>query len=192
MRRPIVKFGSILICAAAMTATAWAGEISGVPNTTVDWTLEFCLTDCTSTPTAQPVSQVDLIMATSGVTFTSLSPVYTDINQTTVDAGAATTLGATQSTMTFNPADVSDVYWTMGFSPSSTSTPFSFYAELWNGSTFIATGSSATSSDVVSWTGSAWNVTPMSASVPEPSSLALLGAGLLALAVVSVLKRRRD
>ena len=92
--------------------------------------------------------------------------------------------------MMFKPADVSDVYGTMGFSPPSISTPFTFYAELWNGSNFITTGSSAASSDVVSWTGSTWDITPMSASVAEPGSVALLGAGRLARAVVSVIKMR--
>lgn len=92
--------------------------------------------------------------------------------------------------MMFNPADISEVYGTMGFSPPSISTPFTFYAELRNGSNFITTGNSATSGDAVPWTGSTWDITPMSASVAEPGSVALRGAGRLARAVVSVIKMR--
>jgi len=192
MQKHIVKLGAVLICAVAMAgATALASEISGSPNTSSDWTQEFCLTDCTSTPTISPVTQVDFIMATSGVTFTSLSSVYTNINETTVDSSATTNFGATESSFMFSPADNSDVYWTQGYSPSSTSTPFSFYFEMWDNSTFITSNNSATSSDFVTWTGSSFDYTPMTSSVPEPASLALFAAGLIGLAGFAMIKRRR-
>ena len=192
MQKQIVRLGSALLLAAALAGTtALASQISGAPNTASDWTQEFCLTDCTSTPTVQPVTQVDLIMATPGVTFTSMSPVYLDIGQTTLDNNATSMLGATTSSMMFNPANSSDVYWTTGFSPTSTSTPFSFYLELWNGSNFITSDNSATSSDTASWNGSTWNFVPLTAAVPEPASFGLLAAGLIALAGFAIVRRRR-
>ena len=193
MHKRIVTLGSVLTVAAAfISTTAMASGIYGPPNTTADWTQEFCLTDCTSTPTTAPVSQVDLIMATSGVTFSSMGPVYTDIGQSTLDSGATSMYGANHSSITFSPSDTSDVYWTMGFSPASTSTPFNFYFELWNGSNFITTNNTATSSDLVSWNGSSWSETVMTSSVPEPASLALIAAGLISLGGVALIRRRRS
>lgn len=184
MRPWIARVGIALASAVLAASTSVrADSFSGVPNTTVDWTQEFCLTDCTGTTTAAPFTQVDLTMTAPGVTFTSLSSVFQDIGMTTVDSGATSTLGSTESAINFSPANTSDVFFSVGFSPPSTSTPFTFLFEQWNGSQLVTTNSSATSSDVVTWTGSAWDITPMTTAVPEPGTLALLVPGLLGLGI---------
>ncbi len=181
MNRCIARVGiALAVTVLAVSTGVRADSFSGSPNTTVDWTQEFCLTDCTSTPTSSPITQVDLMMATPGVTFTSLSSVYDDIGMTTVDSSATSTLGATESTINFSPGDTGDVFFNVGFSPPSTSTPFTFLLAQWNGPSLITTSSSATSSDLVTWTGSIWDITPITtAAVPEPGTLPLLALGLL-------------
>lgn len=194
MRASVVRLGlALAVAILAIGTAAMADGITGLPNTTVDWTQEFCLTDCTSTTTSSLITQIDLIMETPGVSFTSLSSVYTDEGESTVDLNASTTLGATESVINFSGSgDTSDVFLSLGFSPPSTSTPFTFYWEQWDGSTFITTSSSITSSDVVSWNGSSWTITPMAAAVnmPEPGILIQLALSLGLLCGLLFMKRR--
>lgn len=158
------------------------------------WSQEFCLTDCTATPTASPITQIDIIMATPGVSFASLSPVFSDIGETTLVSSATTTLGAIKSVINFSPAEISDVFLTLGFSAPSTSTPFTFYWEQFDGSQLITTNSSVTSSDIASWDGSTWTITPMTAPVsatPLPSGAPLFATGLGLLAFMGYWRKRR-
>lgn len=181
----------------AASPPAKASTVNGVPDTDTDWTQEFCLTDCTATTTSSAITQIDVIMATPGVTFTSLSPVYTTIGETALVPGATTVLGGTESTISFSGGDTADVFLTLGFSPPSTSTPFTFYWEQFDGSTFIATGNSATSSDIVSWNGSTWTITPMTAPVsdppatPLPPGAPLFATGLALLGFIGYWRKRR-
>jgi PEP-CTERM motif len=181
MRSFTARLGTALALSVSFAApAAWAN---------VMWTQEFCVTDCSGvTPTSSPITKIDFIMSTPGVTFSSIGPVYTNSGETTLDTNAVTTLGTEESLIDFNPADLSDVAFNLGFSSPSTSTPFTFYWEQWDGSQFITTNSSVTSSDIVSWNGSAWSFTPMTAPVPEPGTLALFGLGIVALFFV----RRRS
>lgn len=174
MRSLVASLGTALVLGISCAAAPARADVM--------WTQEFCLTDCSGvTPTSSPITEIDFIMATPGVAFSSIGPVYTDIGETTLDHNAIATLGPQESTIDFTPADSSDVAFNLGFSFRNTSMPFTFYAEQWDGSQFITTNSSVTSSDVVSWTGSGWNITPMSAPVPEPGTLALFGLGIVAL-----------
>ena len=167
-------------------AVALLGIAAGPPAMASTLTQEFCLTDCTSTPTSSPITQIDIIMATPGVTFASLSSVFLDATETQLDSIATTALGATESTINFDgKGDMADVFLTLGFSSLTTSTPFTFYWEQWDGSQFIATNNPITSSDIVSWNGSGWTITPMTApdpsptTAPDPSAMPLPPATLL-------------
>jgi hypothetical protein len=189
----MVRFGLALAAAILATGTAaMADGTTGLPNTSVDWSQEFCLTDCTATMTSSPITQIDLIMATPGVTFTGVGPVYTNEGESTVDSNASTTLGTTESAINFSSPDSNDLFLNLNFSPISTSTPFTFYWEQWDGSTFITTGSSITSSDMVSWNGSSWTITPMAAAVnmPEPGILLQLALSLGLLGGLLFVRRR--
>jgi hypothetical protein len=179
----------------AASPPAVASTMSGSPDTVTDWTQEFCLTDCTATTTSSPITQIDIIMAPSsvsaGVSFTSLSSV-SSLSGTPVNA--TTILGPTESTISFTTADTADVLLTLGFSPAQLSTPFSFYWEQWDGSQFITTDSSVTSSDLVSWNGSSWTITPMTAPVsttPLPPAAPLFAPGLGLLAFMGCWRKRR-
>ena len=184
MRKYVAGAGvGLSILLLAVSPPAMASTYIGPQDTSVDWAQEFCLTDCSSTPTSSPITQIDIVMATAGITFTG-SALYTDINETSLDAAATATYGlngGTQAVISFSPADNVDAYLTLNFSPLDTSTPFTFYWEQWSGSQFIATSSSVTSSDVVSWTGSTWAITPMTEPVSVtslPPAAALFASGL--------------
>jgi hypothetical protein len=196
MRNCILGVGTALaLLGIAVAPPAKASTFTGGPDTNVDWAQEFCLTDCTATGTSSPITQIDAIMQTPGVTFTGISSVYTDIGETTLASNATTVLGATESTISFSPADSSDLYLTLNFSPPSTSTPFTFYWEQWAGSQFIATDSPATSSDIVSWNGSSWSMTPMTAPVsttPLPTTAPLFATGLGLIAFMVYRRKRRS
>lgn len=164
------------------------------PAMATTWSQEFCLTDCTATPTASPISQIDIVMATPGVSFASLSSVFSDIGETTLVTSATTTLGAMESVINFSPAEIDDVFLTLGFSAPSTSTPFTFYWEQFDGSQLITTDSSVTSSDIASWDGSTWTITPMTAplsATPLPSGAPLFATGLGLLAFMGYRRKRR-
>jgi hypothetical protein len=178
----------------AASPPAMASTFNGSPNTNVDWAQEFCLTDCTATMTASPITQIDVIMATPGVTFTGISSVYSDIGETSLVSSATTALGAIESTISFSTADLADLFLTLNFSPPSTSTPFTFYWEEFDGSQFITTDSSVTSSDVVSWNGSTWTITPMTvplSATPLPAGAPLFATGLGLLAFMGYRRKRR-
>lgn len=199
MRMHIAGVGAALAgFVVAASPPALASTFIGPQDTTVDWAQEFCLTDCTSMGTSSPVSTINVIMATPGVTFSGISgSVYTNIGETTPLSGATTGISptATEATINFSPADSADVYLTLNFSPDSTSTPFTFYWEQFDASSqFIATGNSATSSDVVSWNGSSWAITPMTAPVsatPLPPGAPLFATGLGLLAFMGYWRKRR-
>ena len=180
----------------AASPSAMASTFSGSPDTDVDWAQEFCLTDCTATTTSSPITQIDVIMATPGVTFTGISSVFSNIGETTAVSGATTAIGATatEATISFSTADSADVFLTLNFSPPSTSTPFTFYWEQFDGSQFITTNSASTSSDMVSWNGSSWTITPMTAPVsatPLPPAAPLFAIVLGLLAFVGYWRKRQ-
>lgn len=184
---------STLVIAASPPAVA--STIIGPQDTSVDWAQEFCLTDCTLTQSPTTITQIDVIMATPGVTFTGIGPVYSDIGETSRVSNVTTTLGATESTINFGSGDKADVFLTLNFSPDYTSTPFTFYWEQFAaGGQFIATDNSATSSDMVAWNGSTWTITPMTAPVsvtPLPPAAPLFAAGLGLLAFMGYWGKRR-
>ena len=153
MRMYFAGVGAALtVCVIAASPPAVASTMIGPQDTSVDWAQEFCLTDCTSTPTGGTgISQIDLIMspaslnATPSITFTGISPVFSDINETPslADLTATTTLGADKSTIVFSSPDTADVFLTLNFSPLSTDTPFTFYWEQFTSTgQFITTNSS--------------------------------------------------
>lgn len=118
MRAFIAAVGAGLAgLAVAANQPAVASVINGPPDTNVDWAQEFCITDCTSTLTSSPITQIDIVMATPGVTFTGISALYTDIGETTLASNAATVLGATESVINFSPADTVDEFLSLNFSP---------------------------------------------------------------------------
>lgn len=170
------------------SAPAMASTFTGPQDTTVDWQQEFCLTDCTTTNTSAPITSIDVIMATPGVTFTGISSVFSNVSETSVVSGATTAIpsGGQEAVITFSGAgDTNDVFLNLDFSPAELTTPFTFYWEQFEGSTFITTDNSATSSDMVTWTGSTWIMTPMTAPVsmtplPPGAPLFVTGLGLLA------------
>jgi len=193
MRNYIVKIGMLVTAAVfAISATAMATSITGSPSTSTDWTQEFCLTDCGTATNADPITKIELVMATPGVTFTSLSGPFTTASENTLVSGWTNSIlngGADALFSTNGTGETGDFFLTLGFSPTTLSTPFTFYWEEWSGSTFITTNSGATSSDIVSWSGSSWSITPMTAPVSEPGTLALLAFGLLGVALI---RRRRQ
>ena len=106
MRMYFAGVGAALAAVFVIAASrpGMASTMIGPQDTSVDWAQEFCLTDCTSTRTSSPISQIDVIMSTAstnaGITFTGISPVFSDIGETTlVNPTATTTLGANESTI---------------------------------------------------------------------------------------------
>jgi hypothetical protein len=179
----------------AVSPPAMASTLDGAPDTTVDWQQEFCLTDCSTTQTSSPITQIDIIMASGNASFNYISPtLYTTTGTGPVGTGAL--LNQNNAVINFNGAgDSADVYVTLGFTPDpASSDSFTFYWEQFDGSTFIATGNPVTSSDVVSWNGSSWTITPMTAPVsttPLPSTAPLFAAGLGLLAFMAYWRKKR-
>jgi hypothetical protein len=152
-----------------------------------DWAQEFVEQN-----SVMPITQVQLQMLTPGVTFTSLTSAYNDESQSDRVTGWTDGIlfpGQTEAYIA-GPGDQNNFYFTIGFSPVSTSTPFDFAVQMWDGKTFDS-GDSV----VTSWDGQGWGYTmmaePLVGQAPEPASLGLLGSAIAGLGILGLRRRKK-
>ena len=164
-----VGLASLLAVAFMLLPTvATAGIVPvGGPTGTNDWSQEWVEQN-----SQMVITGFTFTMLTPGITFTGQSTAYNDQNETQPLSGwSGSYSGTTADVSTLGTGTISDFYFTTSYSPTSTSTPFSYEMLAYSGATL-----DQADSEIASWNGSSWSYQ----AVPEASDFSLLGIVLLA------------
>jgi hypothetical protein len=167
---------SVVLAAAVLALGATCARADG-------WSQEWVETN-----SVEAITQMQIVMQTPGVSFTSLSAPYTNEAESVPvvgwSAGTMYSLGGESASFIDGLPDSNDFYFTIGFS-SAESVPLDFDFQMWSGSEFDATDSAN-----CRWSGSQWSCSQIGApvapapEVAEPADLALFGTGLLCIGLL--------